>query len=74
MTDTKIHMGLITNLVKKLDKLENAKESEGSEWSKVQGKDRKAKMKVNPIHAEILENQDTLGGPPPLNTMLDVQI
>ena len=43
ITDTKIDMGLITDLVKKLDKLENAKESEGSEWSKVQGKDRKAK-------------------------------
>ena len=46
MTDTKIDMGLISDLVKKLEKLENSKESEGSEWSKVQGKDRKAKMKV----------------------------
>ena len=36
-------MGLISE--KKLEKLENSKESEGSEWSKVQGKDRKAKMK-----------------------------
>ena len=43
MTDTKIDMGLISDLVKKLEKLENSKESEGSEWSKVQGKDRKAR-------------------------------
>ena len=37
---------IISDLVKKLEKLENSKESEGSEWSKVQGKDRKAKMKI----------------------------
>ena len=38
MTDKKIDMGLISDLVKKkLEKLENLKESEGSEWSKVQG-------------------------------------
>ena len=54
MTDTKIDMGLISDLVKKLDKLENAKESEGSKWSKVQGKDRKAKKgKGGIVYAKI---------------------
>ena len=43
MTDTKIELGLINDLVKKLEKLENSKESEGSEWSKVQTKDKKTK-------------------------------
>jgi len=38
--------GLIRDLEEQLEKLENSKESEGSQWSKVQGKDRKAKMKV----------------------------
>ena len=46
MTDTKIDMGLISDLEKKLEKLENSKESEWSEWDKVKGNDRKAKMKV----------------------------
>ena len=41
MTDTKIELGLFTDLVKKWEKLENSKEGRGSEWSKVQGKDGK---------------------------------
>jgi len=53
MTDTKIELGLINDLVKKLEKLENSKESEGSEWSKVQTKDKKTKKSKGGIDAKI---------------------